>query len=102
MTDQDIVVIDVPIDEESLPMLIGIRLVKKCWWMGLADKTKLKTIRPTKVYRDKFKTLIFSELKENDESLQYWGQIMEMTNYTLMKVYNTPELWVDVEDVRAK
>ena len=63
-------------------------------------KVRLKTIRPTKIYRDKKKTQIFSELREKNESLEYWGEIVYLLHYTLAKVYNSPELWVDVEDVR--
>lgn len=99
---QDLVVIDVPVDLDSLPQFIAIRLLPavKKWWVGLPNRSPLKTIKPTTVYKNKFKTLVFSNLPEGDESLEYWGTTMEMTNYTLAKVFNNPELWVDVEDVR--
>ena len=84
--------------------IIGIETLKPVrevnWWEGVTTKIPLKTIRPTKVYLNKFKTVTRKELPKDDVSLQYWGEIVKMTNYTLARVFGNPEMWVDVEDVR--
>ena len=70
------------------------------WWIGLPNRTPLKVIHPTKIWRDLNKSVSFSTIEEKYTLLDYWNKVVDMGGYKMAKVFDKPELWVDVEDVR--